>query len=93
MVVLRSVDRFLDHHNPDETIWSTNVHVPCVSSLTAASVCQRLCLLPDVMSAQEQRGDVDVGERHLFDGLRNDHRAADGARDRHATTAVVGART
>lgn len=37
------------------------------------------------MSSQEQRGDVDVGESHLFDDLWDAHEAADGVE------AVIGA--
>lgn len=45
------------------------------SILTAALVRQLLRLLPHVVSAQEQRSDVDIRESNFLNGLGNRHSA------------------
>lgn len=45
---------------------------------TAAFPRQLLRSLPDLVSSQEQGGDVDVGEGHLLDDLRDGGEAAGG---------------
>lgn len=68
-----------------------NTLVPPV--LTTASVHQLLCLLPDIVGAQEQRCDIDIGGRRLLDALGDCHHAAGWSHNQTSapSAAVVGA--